>query len=861
MPRIPVRTEPYSSPSRQHRHFKNKRDQVLRALGKAAYINGSHFAIMWVTASGQAETYASDAFQGRLEDWFDKTGIKDEAKKLIQERDGGESRRGSKAGASQSQTADEPAGGLSGDEDGEEGDDDDEGGADDAFLDFPGFQPHTQQGENEQASRSVVHNSSHNTPLITCDDVFGGGPVTAFQGATATASTTNAQNNLAHAAATKRLNRKPLAPLDISSANLQFARSQGLLQPGGAADDDFMRAPMSAPLPNHDKHQRHLPRAPMSRAPSGSNSAKLFEVSLADRAARTAFFELRFSQMQQGMCKTVAKAWIKIIEPKKQTRCPYNKGEEGKPEWWPEGVRHKEPDHLMKPERHALLLTILRSPKIKVARLQLATAEVVAMIRADKVNLLMDVYRIAREEERLREEGKDNADDAPVTVSVSTLDGWKVGGDGEKAGLDEEGKRATMGDDTPESEEKQRRKQASKKRTLSQAMARSVSTSAVPGVDKKSKRTPMIDLRPDSMKRNPDAPSMARSFTSSALIGARHAQTNAASASSSPSLQYTTGPLQHHQGMGAMGAVNEGSLRKQATSSAAAASAAVAVAGLSYGAGHRGQHYEQIPDYMSRQQPSFEQGYALSLQNQRMQQPHPGSMSAPQGPCPPLYPAAHPPPHQLQHQSQHGSTSATNSPAMGYDYHFNPGFVNPFESPMAQQQQGQQDQQQLPNGMADQPDDTAGGALGLHGLPVPTSIAWTNPFEEVSAHSFDGAQEPWHTPQSIHQQQEQLMRAQFAPPGSAPARISALPSDDSMGDLSLDRSFASASTNGPATPPQGGGLNLQLGRSVPAKSMQQHQQMNHHQQAQVASGDLSLAGLYAGSRGQMGPFDSWTTDA
>lgn len=54
-------------------------------------------------------------------------------------------------------------------------------------------------------------------------------------------------------------------------------------------------------------------------------------------------------------------------------------------------------------ERHLLLLTILRSPKVQVARLQLATAEVVALIRADKVSLLMDVYRVAREEEKMRE--------------------------------------------------------------------------------------------------------------------------------------------------------------------------------------------------------------------------------------------------------------------------------------------------------------------------------------------------------------------------------------------------------------------------------------------------------------------------
>ena len=118
----------------------------------------------------------------------------------------------------------------------------------------------------------------------------------------------------------------------------------------------------------------------------------------------------------------IAKEWVKVIEPKKQTRFPYNKGDAGKPTWWPADVRHKEPDHLMKPERHALLLAILRSPQTRIARLQLATAEVIALIKAGKVTYLMDVYRVAREEERLRDEGLDP--NSPITVSVSSLEGW-----------------------------------------------------------------------------------------------------------------------------------------------------------------------------------------------------------------------------------------------------------------------------------------------------------------------------------------------------------------------------------------------------------------------------------------------------
>jgi hypothetical protein len=60
------------------------------------------------------------------------------------------------------------------------------------------------------------------------------------------------------------------------------------------------------------------------------------------------YYESKFAALQQATCKLVVKAWIKVIEPKKQMKYPYNKGEELKPAWWPEGVRHREPDHLSK---------------------------------------------------------------------------------------------------------------------------------------------------------------------------------------------------------------------------------------------------------------------------------------------------------------------------------------------------------------------------------------------------------------------------------------------------------------------------------------------------------------------------------
>lgn len=79
---------------------------------------------------------------------------------------------------------------------------------------------------------------------------------------------------------------------------------------------------------------------------------------IGDTAAVGEYFERQFKRIQQLNCKVIAKAWIKVVEPKKQSNHPYNGGkpdpggkadpEKTKPDWWPAGLRHKEPDHVKK---------------------------------------------------------------------------------------------------------------------------------------------------------------------------------------------------------------------------------------------------------------------------------------------------------------------------------------------------------------------------------------------------------------------------------------------------------------------------------------------------------------------------------
>lgn len=73
-----------------------------------------------------------------------------------------------------------------------------------------------------------------------------------------------------------------------------------------------------------------------------------------------------------------------------------------KPKWWPSDLRHTEPDHLKKPERIRLMLAILCSGQVELAKLEMASAEQAARLGEDKMGILRDMYTVVKEEERLR---------------------------------------------------------------------------------------------------------------------------------------------------------------------------------------------------------------------------------------------------------------------------------------------------------------------------------------------------------------------------------------------------------------------------------------------------------------------------
>jgi hypothetical protein len=159
-------------------------------------------------------------------------------------------------------------------------------------------------------------------------------------------------------------------------------------------------------------------------------------IRIGDPRVTKEFYNRCLNRIQQAACKHIAKAWIKTVEPKKQSLHPYTGANEQQPDWWPrprgtereDYVRHKEPDHLHKRERLELLLHILelvitphhiqqhdvQRQRLTVQKLQDVSVEAlnVSFFPIDENNeskrpYLMDMFEVAKAEERYRAGGLD----------------------------------------------------------------------------------------------------------------------------------------------------------------------------------------------------------------------------------------------------------------------------------------------------------------------------------------------------------------------------------------------------------------------------------------------------------------------
>ncbi|KAJ5372269.1 hypothetical protein N7517_004275 [Penicillium concentricum] len=151
-----------------------------------------------------------------------------------------------------------------------------------------------------------------------------------------------------------------------------------------------------------------------------------------NRALLRRYYEKAFEDFQQLNCRAIAKSYIKLVEPRKQVHYPYNgrrviagvsqrvDPEFTKPAWWPTGVLHKEPDHLLKPDRLRLLVHILCELKdshgVTTDKLRDAGQDVRRQITpAHRLQVLDEIYFVRQMEEQFL----DGKIDASTLIQVT----------------------------------------------------------------------------------------------------------------------------------------------------------------------------------------------------------------------------------------------------------------------------------------------------------------------------------------------------------------------------------------------------------------------------------------------------------
>jgi len=246
--------------------------------------------------------------------------------------------------------------------------------------------------------------------------------------------------------------------------------------PGGDDDDDGDGIP---PRPGRKRHRARHPVEDDNEAPAPVMHRRRIRVQ--DSQALWNFYDQRFKSCQQSACKLIAKAWVKAVEPKKQSTHPYTGSDEKAPDWWPkpwgptkeDKVRHKEPDHLYKRERvhllnHILSLVIEPNEKqhrdiqklnLSVKKLEECTNEALSgfyaesATNASKKQFLNEIFKVAKQQERYKNGEIDGAvevyvldnDRAPLDDHPSENDGNSLTRDEDEVNHSPSTRSATQG--------------------------------------------------------------------------------------------------------------------------------------------------------------------------------------------------------------------------------------------------------------------------------------------------------------------------------------------------------------------------------------------------------------------------------
>ncbi|BGP27062.1 DUF2841 family protein [Rhodotorula toruloides] len=344
------------------RDYRLRRSDILRRLGQSAFLNGSQFAILWVNPStSQTDVFASEALQPKLQQWLGNRE-REEAKTLtrrLRDERAEKVRKGQEvldAHAVFDADGRVPAGDIKNEL---------------LRSDEEDLAPKVVPVEPQEKQPPLLpHPPSPRRPATL--------PATPSVLETPYSAMFSADGNFS---------------LPILPASPAVLNQQPSPRPATAPSPSTAPSPHAAPPP------RAFPAHLMIDDSWVRHTFTPAELSQ--------WYSERFAELWQKTEKLVCKAWIKVIQPAKHTKFQYQKGEESRPDWWPRDVRHKEPDHLSKAERVALLVHLLRTAPVSIEDLEMGSASVSAHIPSERMEILHEIYRIAKEERRAKQESPD----------------------------------------------------------------------------------------------------------------------------------------------------------------------------------------------------------------------------------------------------------------------------------------------------------------------------------------------------------------------------------------------------------------------------------------------------------------------
>ncbi|KAJ5982092.1 hypothetical protein N7451_012192 [Penicillium sp. IBT 35674x] len=236
----------------------------------------------------------------------------------------------------------------------------------------------------------------------------------------------------------------PVDGLPASQPSLQLYLSHATHGAGFQGAEGYMYLPntpgfpippvswLAPAVPRPARPETNPPHRETPRINEHSSDIQMTTISISDKNFLRRYYERGFQNLQQTNCRVIAKVYVRLIEPHKQVQYPYNgrktvagriqqfTPEETKPPWWPREVRHREPDHLLKTERIALLIHILcelrDSNGITARKLKNADQPVRRCISPrQRLQLLDELYRVREEEESYLEGVIDGSTRIPIS--------------------------------------------------------------------------------------------------------------------------------------------------------------------------------------------------------------------------------------------------------------------------------------------------------------------------------------------------------------------------------------------------------------------------------------------------------------